>query len=168
MLATNLELVDLSCLNWPDSCNRTPLFLISLSGQQLPYGHSQLDQMFISFLLRPSLSSQPPNLITATLWAALQSLFLALSRIRIDVSCGALRGIVLWILVYSSSGILQNVLGVRVKVLVHLGQSVEETGKEFLNIKLICIHSQNVLSEMDGVEPCLWSQERESWVFFIF
>lgn len=54
------------------------------------------------------------------------------------------------------------------KVLVHLGQSVEETGKEFLNIKLICIHSQNVLSEMDGVEPCLWSQERESWVFFIF
>jgi len=67
VLATNLELVDLSCLNWPDSCNRTPLFLISLSGQQLPYGHSQLDQMFISFLLRPSLSSQPPNLITATL-----------------------------------------------------------------------------------------------------
>lgn len=58
--------------------------------------------------------------------------------------------------------------GVRVKVLVHLGQSGEETGKEFLNIKLIRLHSQNGLSEMDGVEPCLWSQERGSWVFFIF
>lgn len=64
---------------------------------------------------------------------------------------------------------LQYVFGVRMKVLVHLGQSGEEAGKEFLSsIKLMCVHSQNMFSEMDGVEPCFWPQERESWVFFIF
>lgn len=62
---------------------------------------------------------------------------------------------------------LQYVFGVGMKVLVHLGQSGEEAGKGFLSIKLICVHSQHTLSEMDSVEPCFWSQERESWVFFI-
>lgn len=40
---------------------------------------------------------------------------------------------------------LQYVFGVGMKVLVHLGQSVEEAGKGFLSIKLICVHSQNTL-----------------------
>lgn len=63
---------------------------------------------------------------------------------------------------------MQNVFGAMTKVLVHLGQSVDEAGKGFLNIKGTCTHSQNVLSEVGGVEPCFWAQERGSWVFCSF